>query len=46
MVFVGLFESERDLRDSEAAPERMTAAADIGRRVSIEVFEVGVDVRA
>lgn len=45
VVMLGLFESEQDLRDSEAVLAQMSPPAEIGQRTGVEVFEVGVEVR-
>ena len=42
-----LFETEEDLRKGDEALNAMTpGSADVGRRTSVETYEVGVDVRA
>jgi hypothetical protein len=45
-LFVGMFENEDDLRESEAALEAMSPPEGAGKRSSVEIYEVGVDVRA
>jgi hypothetical protein len=45
VLFVGLFASEEDLRASEAALEAMSPPDGTGNRVSVDVYEVGADVR-
>jgi hypothetical protein len=45
-MFVGLFANESDMRESEAALEAMSPPEGMGRRSSVEVWEVGADVRA
>jgi len=45
VMFVGLFDSEDDLRSSEATLDAMDPPEGMGSRVSVEVYEVGVDVR-
>jgi hypothetical protein len=44
-MFVGLFENEDDLRSSEAALEAMDPPEGMGQRASVDVYEVGADVR-
>jgi len=45
MMFVGLFASEEDLRESEAALEQMKPPEGAGTRSSVDVYDVGADVR-
>ena len=45
MMFIGLFASEEDLRASEAALEAMSPPEGAGERASVDVYEVGADVR-
>jgi hypothetical protein len=45
-MFVGLFANESDLRESEAVLEEMTPPDGMGQRSSVDVWEVGADVRA
>ena len=44
--FIGLFANEEDLRESEEALEAMSPPEGMGQRASVEVWEVGADVRA
>jgi len=46
MMMIGLFDSEDDLRSSEAALQAMDVPPDIGSRTGLDIYEVGVDVRA
>jgi hypothetical protein len=44
---IALFENEQDLRTGDAALNAMNPPDEgLGRRASVEVYEVGVDVRA
>ena len=45
MLFIGLFESEEDLRASAAVLEGMSPPDGAGQRSSVDVYEVGADVR-
>ena len=45
VLFIGLFASEEDLRASEAALEAMSPPAEMGKRGSVDVYEVAADVR-
>lgn len=45
VVFIGLFASEEDLRASESALDEMTPPEGMGSRASVDVYEVGADVR-
>jgi hypothetical protein len=45
VLFIGLFASEEDLRASEATLEAMSPPEGTGNRVSVDVYEVGADVR-
>jgi hypothetical protein len=45
-MFIAMFETEADLRESEAALEGMSPPEGAGKRSSVDVYEVGVDVRA
>ena len=45
VVWVGLFDNEDDLRESQAALEAMTPPDGMGRRASIDVYEVAADTR-
>ena len=44
-MFVGLFASEDDLRESPAVLEEMSPPEGMGTRSSVDVYEVGADVR-
>jgi hypothetical protein len=44
-MFIGLFASEEDLRASEPALEAMSPPEGTGTRSSVDIYEVGVDVR-
>ena len=44
-VFVGLFANEDDLRSSEATLNAMDPPPGMGQRASVDVYEVGADVR-
>jgi hypothetical protein len=44
-MFIGLFASEDDLRASEPALEAMSPPEGTGTRSSVDIYEVGVDVR-
>jgi hypothetical protein len=46
VLFIGLFENEADLRASEPALEEMSPPEGMGTRSSVDVYEVGADVRA
>jgi hypothetical protein len=45
VMFIGLFASEEDLRASEAALEAMSPSEGMGKRSSVDVYEVGAEVR-
>jgi hypothetical protein len=45
VLFIGLFASEEDLRASESALQEMSPPEGMGKRSSIDVYEVGADVR-
>jgi hypothetical protein len=45
VIFVGLFATEEDLRASESALEEMSPPDGMGTRASVDVYEVGADVR-
>jgi hypothetical protein len=45
VMFIGLFANEDDLRASEAALEQMSPPEGAGSRSSVDVYEVGADVR-
>ena len=44
-LFIGLFASEDDLRASESTLEEMSPPEGMGTRSSVDVYEVGADVR-
>ncbi|MEA2221250.1 MAG: hypothetical protein QOJ35_3876 [Solirubrobacteraceae bacterium] len=44
-LMIGLFETEADLRGSEAALKAMNPPEGIGTRGAVEVYEVAADVR-
>jgi hypothetical protein len=44
-MFVGIFASENDLRESEAALNAMDPPEGMGQRSSVGVYEVAADVR-
>jgi hypothetical protein len=44
-MFIGLFENEEDLRASEPALEAMSPPEGAGKRASVDIYEVGADVR-
>jgi hypothetical protein len=45
VLFIGLFASEDDLRGSESTLEEMSPPEGMGTRSSVDVYEVGADVR-
>jgi len=45
VMVVGLFASEEDLRASESALDEMSPPEGMGKRSSVDVYEVGADVR-
>jgi hypothetical protein len=45
VLFIGLFASEDDLRASESTFEEMSPPEGMGTRSSVDVYEVGADVR-
>jgi hypothetical protein len=45
MMFIGLFATEEDLRESERVLEEMSPPEGAGKRSSVDVYEVGADVR-
>jgi hypothetical protein len=45
MMVIGLFATEDDLRDSEAALQAMDLPEGMGSRAGVEVYEVVADVR-
>jgi hypothetical protein len=45
VMMIGMFDSEADLRESELVLKQMNPPAGLGSRTSIEVFEVGAEVR-
>jgi hypothetical protein len=44
-MMIGLFESEADLRESEGALQQMDPPEGMGRRVSLDIYEVGAEAR-
>ena len=44
-IAIGLFETEEDLRKGDAALNEMTPSEDGGHRVSVDDYEVAVDIR-
>lgn len=44
-MFLGLFATEDDLRSSEAALNAMDPPEGMGQRSSVDVYEVGADIR-
>jgi len=45
VMMIGVFASEADLRDSEAALEQMNPPQGLGSRSSVETFELATEVR-
>jgi hypothetical protein len=45
VMFIGLFANEEDLRASEAALEEMSPPEGTGKRSSVDVYQLAVDVR-
>ena len=45
MMFIGLFANEEDLRASERVLEEMSPPEGAGTRSSVDVYEVGAEVR-
>jgi hypothetical protein len=45
VLMIGLFETEEDLRESEAALKRMNPPDGLGKRGAIDVYELVADVR-
>jgi hypothetical protein len=45
VVMIGLFASESDLQESEAALKQMDPPAGLGTRGPIEVYEVAAEIR-
>jgi hypothetical protein len=46
-LVIALFETEEDLRQGDQALNAMSPTSDdVGQRTSVEMYEVGVDVRA
>ena len=45
VLFVGLFASEEDLRSSAAVLQAMDVPPGMGKRTSLNVYEVAADVR-
>lgn len=44
-MFIGLFASEEGLRASESALEEMSPPEEMGKRSSVDIYQVGADVR-
>jgi hypothetical protein len=45
VMMIGLFASDSDLRDSEAALKELNPPAGFGNRTGTEIFDVGAEVR-
>ena len=45
VMIIGLFASEENLRASESALEEMSPPEGAGKRTSVDVYEVGAEVR-
>jgi len=45
VMMIGLFASEEDLRASESALEEMSPPEGAGNRTSVDVYDVGAEVR-
>ena len=45
VMIIGLFASEENLRASESALEEMSPPEGAGKRTSVEVYQVGADIR-
>jgi hypothetical protein len=45
VLMIGMFASEDDLRESEAALKEMNPPDDLGNRTSTEILEVAAEVR-
>jgi hypothetical protein len=45
VIMVGLFETEEDLQESEAALKQMNPPDGLGNRGAVDVYEVVADVR-
>ena len=45
VMMIGLFASEENLRASESALEEMSPPEGAGKRTSVEVYQVGADIR-
>ena len=45
VMMIALFQSEEDLRASESTLEEMTPVEGMGKRASVDVYEVAVEVR-
>jgi hypothetical protein len=45
VMMIGLFASENDLRESEAALKQMNPPEGLGTRTATEIFEVAAEVR-
>jgi hypothetical protein len=44
-MMIGTFDSEQDLRDSEAVLKEMSPPEGLGSRTRLEVYEVGAEAR-
>ena len=45
VMMIGLFASEEDLRASESVLEEMSPPEGAGKRTSVDVYQVGADIR-
>jgi len=45
VMMIGLFASEENLRASESALEEMSPPEGAGKRTSVDVYQVGADIR-
>jgi hypothetical protein len=45
VLAIALFETEEDLRQGHETLEQMSPPVDMGRRVSVETYEVAADIR-
>jgi hypothetical protein len=45
VIFIGLFATEEDLRASESVLEEMSPPEGVGKRSSVDVYQVGAEVR-
>jgi len=46
MMMIGLFANEDDLRNSESALQQMNPPEALGKRVAVDVYELGAEARA